>query len=106
MLKGGKEKMKSLLKSKSGQLGGLQSIVITLVIVGIILGVGFMVLQEFMGQMEAGSDAEAGVNATIQAVNKIPTWLPIIVILSIVGIILAIVFTVMPRAQTMAGGAI
>ncbi len=91
--------MRSLLNKKA-QLGNLQGIVITLVVIGIVLGIGFMVLEEFMDQMSAGSEAESGVNETIQAVKKIPTWLSIIVILAIVGILLAIVFSVLPRATT------
>ena len=92
--------MKNLLENKKGQLGNLQSIIITLVVVGIVLGVGFLVLEEFMDGMESGSEAEGGVNDTIQAMKKIPTWLSIIVILAIVGILLAIVFTVLPRTPT------
>ena len=85
------------MKSKKGQLGSLQQIIITLVVVGIVLGVGFMVLEEFQDAMTAGSQAEQGVNATVTALAKIPTWLGIIVILAIVGILLAIVFAVLPR---------
>ena len=91
--------MRSIL-SKKAQLGSLQTIIITLVVVGIVLGIGFLVLEEFMGQMETGSEAEQGVNDTIQAMAKIPTWLSIIVILAIVGILLAIVFSVLPRTGT------
>jgi len=83
--------------NKKGQIGNLQSIIITLVTVGIILGIGFMVLEEFRDNMTAGSNAYTGVNETINAMNKIPTWLGIIVILAIVGILLAIVFAVLPR---------
>jgi len=89
--------MKSLM-DKKGQLGTLQTIVIALVVIGIVLGVGFMVLDEFKDQMTDGSNAETGVNNTINAMKKIPTWLGIIVILAIVGILLAIVFAVLPRA--------
>lgn len=94
--------MRSLLKRKKGQLATLQSIVLTLVFIGIILGVGFLVLEEFESQMDAGSEAEDAVNETIFALKKIPEWLGIIVILAIVGILLAIVFAVLPRAR---GGA-
>jgi len=94
--------MRSVLdsKSKKGQLGNLQSIITTLIIVGILLGIAFLVLEEFMDQMDTGSEAEAGVNATIQAMTTITTWLSIIVILAIVGILLAIVFSVLPRSGT------
>ena len=90
--------MKSIM-SKKGQIGTLQSIIITLVIIGIVLGVGFLVLEEFESEMDAGSAAESGVNDTINALAEIPQWLSIIVIIAIVGILLAIVFTVLPRGQ-------
>jgi len=95
--------MKSLTKSltRRGQIGTLQSIILTLVVIGIILGIGFLVLEEFEDQMDAGSAAESGVNDTIHALKEIPEWLTIIVILAIVGILLAIVFSVLPR---MTGG--
>jgi len=92
--------MESLLKKKKAQIGTLQTVIITLVVIGIVLGIGFLVLEAFMDQMDAGSEAESGVNDTIQALAQIPTWLTIIVILAIVGILLAIVFAVMPRAGT------
>lgn len=92
--------MRSLSKNKKAQtLATLQGIVITLVVIGIVLGVGFMVLEEFRDNMDANSTAYEGVNETINAVTKIPTWLGIIVILAIVGILLAIVFSVLPRSQ-------
>ncbi len=94
--------MRFLPKKKKGQLATLQSIVLTLVFIGIILGVGFLVLEEFEDQMDTGSEAKDAVNETIFALKKIPEWLGIIVILAIVGILLAIVFAVLPRAR---GGA-
>jgi len=92
--------MRKLLINKKAQLGTLQTIIITLVTVGIVLGIGFLVLEEFYDQMTAGSEAALAVNETIVAMATIPTWLSIIVILAIVGILLAIVFSVLPRAGT------
>ena len=86
------------LKSKRGQLGNLQGIILTLVVVGILIGVGFLVLEKFSAQMTAASQAQAGVNDTITAFKQIPTFLPIIIIVAIVGILLAIVFSVLPRS--------
>lgn len=83
--------------NNKGQLGNLQGIILTLVVVGILVGVGFLVLEEFESQMTAGSDAALGVNDTIQAMKKVPTFLPVIVIIAIVGILLAIVFASLPR---------
>lgn len=93
--------MRTLL-DKKGQLGTLQSVIITLVVVGIVLGIGFLVLEEFYDQMTAGTEAALAVNETIVAMAEIPNWLSIIVILAIVGILLFIVFSVLPRAQTTA----
>ena len=91
--------MKGMSKlDKKAQLGTLQAIIITLVTVGIVLGIGFLVLEEFEDQMTEGSEAALGVNSTIDAMTQIPEWLSIIVILAIVGIILAIVFAVLPRS--------
>ena len=89
--------MRNLLNKKA-QIGTLQTIIITLVTVGIVLGIGFLVLEEFYDQMTPASEAALAVNETIVAMATIPTWLSIIVILAIVGILLAIVFSVLPRA--------
>jgi uncharacterized membrane-anchored protein len=89
--------MRNILSNKRGQIGGLQGIIMTLVVVGILVGVGFLVLSKFMDQMDAGSDAKLGVNDTIQAFKEIPAFLPVIIIVSVVGILLAIVFSVLPR---------
>ena len=85
------------MRSKKGQLGTLQNLVITLVVIGIVLGIGLLVLGEFKDQLDVGSNEATAVNDTITAIAKIPGWLSIIVILAIVGILLAIVFSVLPR---------
>jgi len=90
--------MRNLLFNKKAQLGTLQTIVSTLVVIGIFLGIGFMVLEEFSGQMDSNSAAQNATNDTIEALGTVPTWLGTIVLLSIVGILLAILFTVLPRA--------
>jgi len=90
--------MRNIVKNKKGQLGNLQSIITTLVFVGILLGVAFMVLEEFDDQMTDGTEAASAVNETIVALGEVPTWLSIIVILAVVGILLTIVFNVLPRA--------
>ena len=97
--------MKSLAEHKKAQMGNLQSIIMTLVVIGILLGVGFLVLEEFRDQVKdtaddgVNSSSYKGVNDTIGAMGEIPTWLTIIVILAIVGILLTIVFSVLPRAR-------
>jgi len=169
------------MKSKKARIGAIQGIVITLMIIGLILGIGFLVLEEFedtlgttvttvanesiivtdagsytsanstsssifcfnsfaitdvlngttTGRITSGnysyeaatgriinltttfsdslntwnisytyqsstSEACQGIESTVDAMNEIPTWLTIIVIILIVGILLTIVFKVLP----------
>lgn len=100
--------MKSIhehLKNKKGQLGGLQGIILTLVVVGILLGAGFFILEEFLSQAEDiaddGSNASSyqGINDTIDAMTTIPELLGLIILIAIIGIILAVVFNVIPGAR-------
>ena len=93
------------MKSKKGQLGDLQGIVLTLVIVGILIGAGFFILEEFRtqaGQIAAeGVAAESyqGINDTITAMTTIPELLGLVVLIAVIGIILAVVFSVIPGAR-------
>lgn len=165
------------MKGKRGQLSRVQGIIIPLIIIGILLGVGFLVLEKFVGQdilsdtdftvanetvtqtelsenskldgsercqantfeidvvynssdikigagnytldedtgrfkndtteftgdswkvsytYQAGEGACSAVDETIDATSEIPGWLTITVILVIVGLLLVIVFTVLP----------
>lgn len=102
--------MKSLsehlrFKNKRGQLGNLQGIIMTLVIVGILIGAAFLVLEEFRDEIEdiatdnTSSSSYQGVNDTIDAMTTIPDLLGLIILIAIVGIILAVVFNVIPTGR-------
>lgn len=93
--------MRSVLKDKRGQLGNLQGIIITLVVIGIVLGVGFLVLTEFQTSMDADSEAYNATGDVVEALTKVPTWLGVIVIIAIVGILLAILFRSLPQTREM-----
>lgn len=89
---------------KRGQLGSLQGIVLSLVVIGIILGAAFYILAEFKNEVSDigdGSDNSSinAINKTIDAMTTIPSLLGLIVLIAIVGIILAIVFNVIPGAR-------
>lgn len=95
--------MKSLLESQSkkGQIGNLQGIIMVLVVVGILLGAVFFILDEFLSQAEdidADGSAVTGINKTIEAMMTIPNLLGLIVLIAVIGIILAVVFNVIPGA--------
>lgn len=93
--------------NKKGQLGNLQGIVLTLVIVGILIGAAFFVLEEFHAQAVAlnttglGANAQSalGINQTITALRTVPNLLGLIVLIAVIGIILAVVFNVIPGAR-------
>lgn len=78
------------------QLGNLQGIILTLVVVGVLIGAAFFILGEFMDQTVTlgQADATEGVNATIQALDNVPNLLPLVVLIAMVVIILALVFTI------------
>ena len=96
--------MRSILSKKGAfELDQLQSVVITLVVIGIVAGLGLIVLGEFMDQTDDAT-ATSGINDTLQAVAGIPAWLPLIVLVLVIGIILAIVFRVLPGARTSGAG--
>jgi len=79
-----------------GQLGNLQGIILTLVVVGVLIGAGFFILGEFMDEtVTLGQpDATAGINSTITALETVPNLLPLVVLIAMVVIILALVFTI------------
>lgn len=88
--------------NKKGQLGNLQGIILTLVVVGILLGAGFFILDEFLDQAQAldvNGSAVTGINDTITAMLTIPELLGLVVLIAMIGIILAVVFNVIPGAR-------
>ncbi len=99
--------IKSFLKEKNkmnkkGMFGDLQQMILSLVVIGVIIGVGFLVMQSFLTNIATSSSntsqAYVGVNKTIAAMSLIPQWLGIIVLLGIVAVLLAILFNVFPSA--------
>lgn len=84
------------MKFKKGQLGNLQGIIMSLVVVGILIGAGFFVLGEFMDQAVDLNVSEAtdGINDTIGALQTVPDLLPLVALIAMVVIILALVFTI------------
>ena len=82
------------LNSK-GQIDALQPLVITLIVVGIILVVGFLIVDAVGDQAISVEGAgEYGDNATISVQNTlddIPGWLPIIIVVVIGALLIGLV---------------
>lgn len=99
--------MRSLIKNKKGALeaiGGLQTLAVMGLVIGIILGLTFYVLDQFRTEVEASEGTNSsttyqGITKTMEAINKIPTFLGIIFLVGIIGIILLIVFAVIPAVR-------
>ncbi len=172
-----KETMKrNLFDNKKGQFGNLQQMILSLIVIGVIIGVGFLVLGQFQNKLivntgtseswigtnvtnysfiqkegylsslivknstsgvvqstnyvvygsngfldkiiltdtstyigsaltlnfnyqDESKPAYIGLNKTIKAMNTIPQWLGIIVLLGIVAILLSILFKVFPNEK-------
>jgi len=102
-MKGGKKIMRQLNKmNKKGQVGNIPGVVMTIVLIGAFLGVGFLILEEFLDQTEdiaeAGIKATSyqGINDTIEALTTVPDLLGLIVLVLVVGIIIAVLLGVFP----------
>ena len=96
-------------KKGAGMFGDLQGMILSLVVIGVIIGVGFLVMSSFQTNIAttAGNTSTAylGVNQTINAMETIPQWLGIIVLLGIVAILLGILFRVFPSQTRQETGA-
>lgn len=88
--------MEFLKTNKKGQINmqAIQGLVITLVILGIVIGLGLLVLTEVkdaVNDTDPDGDSVDAIDEAIDAINEIPGWLTIIVIIVIVVIILGLV---------------
>lgn len=73
------------------QLGDMYPAVLTLVLIGIVIGVGVIVLDQFGSTAGIGSQAATAINGTRDAVDDFVTWLPVIIIIIAAAIILGLV---------------
>lgn len=74
------------------EVGQLYQFVLLLVLVGMILGVGIIVLDNFTDSTGVSTSAQTVINNTRDALSPIAsTWLPLIVTISVLAIILVLV---------------
>ena len=74
------------------EIGQLYQFVLMLVMIGMILGVGVLVLDNFKSTSGITTAANTSINNTIKALMPIATtWLPLIVTVSVLAIILTLV---------------
>jgi len=91
--------LKSLIKNKKGMtLGDIYPAVLTLVLVGIILGIGIYILSSVDDQI-TDTEASAVINTTVYAIGDFADWLAIIVVVIAAAIVLGIVLSSFGRGQ-------
>jgi ABC-type antimicrobial peptide transport system permease subunit len=75
-----------------GSINQVYSLVLVLGLTGVLLGVVLTILGKMAASTGLTTKAEDGMNKTIDAIYDIPnTWLPVIVIVAVAGIILFLV---------------
>lgn len=90
--------MKQMNKKGEG-LGDLYPAIMTFVVVAILLGVGLIVLDEFLLNIDTSTEANTSVNETILALGDFSGWFGIMVVVIAAAIILAIVLGAFARRQ-------
>jgi len=81
------------LMNKKGQIEALVPLVISLVVVGILLVVAFLIFSQVAANTTVAADtnATAAIVAVQQATDDIPGWLPIIVVVVIGALLIGLV---------------
>lgn len=73
-------------------VGDLYQFVLLIVLIGMLLGVGILVLDNFASSTGVTATAGAAINSTRDALTPIAsTWLPLIVTVAVLAIILTLV---------------
>ena len=73
------------------EVGDIYSLIFALIIIGVLLGVGFMILGSFQSTTGLPANSVAAINATQNALLQIPnTWLSIIVLVAVASIVITL----------------
>ena len=84
---------KLTLKKKGMSIGDMYPAVLTIVLVGIVLGVGLYVLSTFAAQISSDTTAQTAVNTTISGLADFADWIAIIVVVIAAAIVLGVVLS-------------
>jgi type II secretory pathway component PulF len=80
-------------KKKGMSIGDMYPAVLTIVLVGIVLGVGLYVLSTFSTQIASDATAQGAVNTTISGLATFADWIAIIVVVIAAAIVLGVVLS-------------
>ena len=89
------------LMNKKGQIEALVPVVISLVVIGILLVVAFLIFAQVAANpsVVADANATAAIEAVQDATDDIPGWLPIIVVVVIGALLIGLVSFLRGRAK-------
>jgi len=89
------------LMNKKGQIEALVPLVISLVVIGILLVVAFLIFAQVAANTSVAADANAtaAIEAVQDATDDIPGWLPIIVVVVIGALLIGLVSFLRGRAK-------
>ena len=90
-----------LMKNKKGQIEALVPLVISLVVIGILLVVAFLIFAQVADNatVTADGNATAAIVAVQTSTDDIPGWLPIIVVVVIGALLIGLVSFLRGRAR-------
>ena len=79
--------------NNKGQIDQLVPLVISLVVIGVLLVVSFLIMDEVADNsaVKADGNATAAVNTVVDSMDDLPSWLPIIVIVVIGALLIGLV---------------
>ena len=89
------------LMNKKGQIEALIPLVISLVVIGILIVVAFLIFAQVAANTTVAADgnATAAIVAVQDATDDIPGWLPIIVVVVIGALLIGLVSFLRDRAR-------
>lgn len=79
------------MRGRKGALSlfGLENVILSLVVIGVLIGAGLYAMLSFSAQMPANSAAQNATNDTAEILGDMPTtWFPILIVMIFVGIII------------------
>ena len=83
--------MKKRFKGQAVSLGSAPAIVLILVVLGIVLAFGAMFQAEMADQTDSGSDALGIINDSLEGLETMGEWQPILAIAVIIAIALSVI---------------
>ena len=84
------EKLKLMRDKRGISLGDMYPAVLTIVLIGIVLGIGLYVLSQVEANVSGGSTA---INTTITGLGGLASWIAVIVVVIAAAIVLGIVIS-------------